>query len=349
MRVTYTAKGGTKTTVFDKVSNLTTNRTGASADGVAIRELLYDYVAPYNYYLNNSLKCKDSSLPVSASFYTLSHYSTTNRSISITAVSGFTDEYSPVLNYSYIVYELAVAATNLSLREVFSNKQVIVYFNRTDLPLAISLPEAPGAYSILLQVIDLAGNVRLSRRFVVSDNSSQLQRIPSQLPTSPNSIEQKLTTHNIYWLPVQELPLSYQWKDYYKNNDIVTHNWLKPVLPFFNQVDWVYSGYDDVVPPMAICGTLNAKGVIEFQYSLLPYENAAFVYNKTEAPTNWSVIPDVHTEYTQAEHGALSGTAWVLWLKAIDIFGHELIDNIVIYTDYTSPLIIDLGLSKFAF
>ena len=350
MQVTFTAKGGTETTVFDKVSNLTTNRTGSSADGVAIRELLYDYITPYNCHINNSVKCVEHSLPNSANFYTLSHYSTTNRSISITEVSGFTDEYSPALNYSYIVYELIVGAANLSLKEDLSNKEVVAYFTLTDLPLAIALPEPAGAYSIVLQVVDLAGNIRLSRRFVVSDNSSRLQRNPADLPSSPNSIEQKLVTHNIYWKSDHEQPLFYQWKNYYTNNDIVTHHWLNPVLPFYNEVEYVDSGYDDVVPPMAISGTLNAKGVIEFQYVLMPYENGEFVYNKTEAPSsNWSDIPEVGTEYSNSEEGGSnSGTAWVLWLKAIDIFGHELIDNIAIYTDFSEPLITELGLSKFA-
>ena len=347
MQVTFTAKGGTETTVFDQVTNITTNRTGVSADGIAIRQLLYDYIAPYNCYVNDSAKCKESSLPVSAEFYTLSHYSTTTNSISITAVIGFTDEYSPVLNYSYIVYKLETADTDLNLKEDFSNSEVVVHFNLTDLPLAISLPTVPGAYSIVLHVIDLAGNIRLSRRFVVSDNSSTLQRVPSNLPTSPNSIKQKLKTHNIYWLPQVALPLSYQWKDYYTNNDVYTHNWLNPVLPFFNQVDHVESGYDDVIPPMAVSGTANAKGVIEFEYKLIAYPNGSF--NKSEPPTNWDVFPNVNTEYSQPEHGSISGLAWVLWLKPIDIFGHEFIDTIEVYTDYSSPIVTDLGLSEFAF
>ncbi|KAI6660123.1 hypothetical protein LOD99_10567 [Oopsacas minuta] len=91
-------------------------------------------------------------------------------------------------------------------------------------------------------------------------------------------------------------------------------------------------------------GTVNAHGILEFQYNLIRYVDGAFEYNVTTAPTTWNVIPNLETEYSQQQNESVSGDAWVLWIRAIDIFDHELIDYIVIYTEFSSPMITDLGL-----
>ncbi|KAI6656575.1 hypothetical protein LOD99_1370 [Oopsacas minuta] len=342
--ITYSARGGTETLVYDQVAMTSSNRTGDSTEGFAVRVLYYDYIEPYNCYLNNSLHCSELGITSDDMFYTLNHYSTTNQTITITSVHGFVDELAPYVNYMYSVYMLVEGAANHSLHEDFGLGNAVP-FNLTDLPLTITLPDTAGAYSVVLRVIDLADNMRLSRRFVVSDNSSVLERVPANLPTSPNSILQDVSTHNIYWQSDTQALLYYQWKDYYKNEQIVTHPWLNPVLSYNNQdVEYIYSGYDDDIPPMAIQGTVNAHGIIEFAYNLIRYTDGAFEYNVTTAPTLWTAIPDVMPEYSQQQDASVSGDAWVLWIRAIDIFNHELIDYIVIYTEFSSPMITDLGL-----
>ena len=353
VQITFTAKGGTLTRVFDQSAIANYSLTGTSEDGVAIRQLIYDNIQPYNCHINSSDLCNQYSVQNVPNWYTLSHYSTTNREISISNVEGFIDEYSRVLTYTYTVYPLEQGAANGSLQENFGSVNV-VDFNTSVFPLSITLPEVAGPYSIVVRVLDLALNMRLSRRLVVSDNSSLLYTDTARPPTSPNSMMQNVPSLNpefvIFWQNDPSALLEYQWENYFMNDHIVNSPWwLNPVLSFNNQgVEFVYSAYDDNTPPMAVQGTMNAHGVVTFEYNLVRYQNGEFVYNVTEAPTeNWSIIPDVATKYSQAQSGSVSGDAFVLWINAIDVFDHSIIRKVILYTDFTPPMIIDLGLSKF--
>ena len=339
--------------MFDQGTTTYYNISGTSEDGVAIRQLIYDYIEPYNCHINTSALCTQYSVPNVQDWYTLSHYSTTNREISISGVEGFIDEYSRDLTYTYSFYALEQGAANGSLKESFVTMNLAI-FNTSGIPVSMTLPEVAGPYSIVMRVADRANNMRVTRRLVVSDNSSLLYTATPNPPTSPNSMMQNVPSLNpeyvIFWQNDRTAPLSYQWEDFFMNDHIVDNPWwLNPVLTYSNQgVEFIYPEYDDVTPPMAVQGTLNAHGVIIFEYNLVRYQNGEFVYNETAAPTDtWSIIPNVATEYSQAQSGSVSGDAFVLWINAIDIFDHSLITNIILYTDFSPPMIIDLGLSKF--
>ena len=353
VQITFTAKGGTLTNVFNQGTATSYNITGTSEDGVAIRQLVYDYIQPYNCYINNSALCDQYLVPNVPDWYTLSHYSTTNREISISGVAGFIDEYSRDLTYKYSFYPLEQGSANGSLKESFVTMNLATFIT-SEIPVSMTLPEVAGPYSIVMRVADRAKNMRVTRRLVISDSSSLLYTATTNPPTSPNSMMQNVPSltpdYVIFWQNDPTALLSYQWKDFFMNDHIVNNPWwLNPVLAFNNQgVELIYPEYDDVIPPMGVQGTLNAHGVITFKYSLVRYQNGEFLYNETAAPTDtWGIIPDVATEYSQAQSGSVSGDAFVLWINAIDIFDHSLITNIILYTDFSPPMIIDLGLSKF--
>ena len=339
--------------MFNQAANEHSNVSGTSEDGVVIRQLIYDYIQPYNCHINASALCTQYSVPSVADWYELSHYSTTNREISISKVEGFIDEYSRDLTYTYSFYSLEQGAANGSLKESFVTMNEF-HFNTSGIPVTMTLPEVAGPYSIVMRVVDRALNMRVTRRLVVSDNDSLLYTATPNPPTSPNSMMQNVPSLNpqyvIFWQNDPAAPLSYQWKDFFMNDHIVENPWwLNPVLAFNNQgIEFIYPEYDDVTPPMAVQGTMNAHGVITFEYNLVRYQNGLFVFNETEAPTDsWGTIPDVATEYSEPQSGSISGDAFVLWINAIDIFDHSIISKIILYTDFSPPMTIDLGLSKF--
>ncbi|XP_069134844.1 uncharacterized protein [Argopecten irradians] len=199
-------------------------------------------------------------------------------------------------------------------------------------PVNISIPSNlpnPAMYAIVLEVTDIAKNVRQARRFVMFDNSSTVTSRDDN-PFYSTTASQK-TNHK--W-QTNLGQICYSWTNKYYNDKFHTLNLLKPIR---NDPHGLISGvYDQTTGILPVSGTENIHGITRFYYTL---RRDGKIINNTD-------VPDFTSQKLCVSPKLTDGNTYRLDLLAEDVMTHTYTDSLVTYIDSSEPEIFDIWLEK---
>ena len=203
----------------------------------------------------------------------------------------------------------------------------------------ITLPERDevSMYAIYLWVLDSTQegpNFQISRRFVLSDNTSYVELNEAH----PLFVSTASSESNLEWQTHLNRVKLY-WSKHFYNTWHVHTNLL---LPIRSEGNMSISGpFEQETGELPISGTPNVDGIVNFQYgyhrlSVTGEENVA-LKDVPDALTERLIVTDFNPE---------DGDVVEFRIKAIDIMNNTLDDNVTIMIDSTDPLIKDMYLMK---
>lgn len=187
-----------------------------------------------------------------------------------------------------------------------------------------------GLYEIYLEVQDNSGegNVQISRRFVLFDNSSKILKDDSkslQFTTADNS------SHKIW--QTQKKFVCFDWSGRFYNSFQKSSNLLKPIETKATILDI----YDDNEYPLPKNGTANVDGIINFRFTIYVNE----VKKIKNQPQNNVLIQNHCTNLTLVD-----GDAVAVKVVATDIMGNTNIESTRVFIDTSVPEITKMGLKR---
>lgn len=194
--------------------------------------------------------------------------------------------------------------------------------------LVYTLP-APGMYSIIAGVKDVAGNIAYARTLVLYDNATSMT-----VTQAPLMVEGAEPNGDTYWVSTiqktgEAAPvLGFSWKDRYINKFYADNSLLNAVKPFAN-------GIDDTSGNRTMEKTDNINGVTKFQYALETGLSKSRKRQVATEPTWQDVLPLSDSIMIDQPRG--DGDAFTLHFLATDIAGNQHVDKIYIRVDSTPP------------
>ncbi|XP_069134357.1 uncharacterized protein [Argopecten irradians] len=168
-------------------------------------------------------------------------------------------------------------------------------------------------YGIVLDVKDIAINVKHARRFVIFDNS------PEKLIREDNHLYSTTAVASTgYKWQTNHGDLCYSWKDRYYNEKLKVL--LRPIKPdYHGQFIGIYEQISGILP---VSGTENVDGITEFYFSLSNY-------------TTMCLSPPLQ-----------DGEIYWFDIVAKDIMNHTFSEHVYTHVDSSEPEIFDIGLEK---
>ncbi|XP_069134359.1 uncharacterized protein [Argopecten irradians] len=186
----------------------------------------------------------------------------------------------------------------------------------------------PAMYGIVLDVKDVANNVKHARRFVMFDNSSVIlarDGNPLHSTTAAASTGYKWQTNHG--------DLCYSWKDRYHNDKLKVL--LRPIKPdYHGHFTGIYEQISGILP---VSGTENVDGITEFYFSLSNDTSILFV-NET--------VRNVTTQKICLSLPLQDGETYRFDIVAKDIMNHTFSEHVYTHVDSSEPEIFDIGLEK---
>lgn len=263
------------------------------------------------------------------------------RTANITARwGGWRDSPSGISSYLLTVYYLEVSGEQLleggRIYSVASNESgQNVYESTFELPIE-------GAYSVVLETLDNAGNIRFSRRLLLYDNSSTLNIDP----TAPLTVTSAVPQTNYLWQNSTQEAIVVSGVGHFYNSLLRTDDLLSPVGS--SRFNGSLVGEYDHTPTEGRYprnGTHNALGIVRllYDYSIdqeggrsLAFPNTLrFESQDDVALQDISVMPDLQ-----------DGDSVRVWFLASDYNAQEINDSVLVHVDSTSPVLAGLGLER---
>ncbi|KAK6166293.1 hypothetical protein SNE40_023024 [Patella caerulea] len=259
---------------------------------------------------------------------------------------GWEDQPSGVFRYSWEIFRLE-ANDNGELHEPHPLSPIVIshvdHADHTDYP-TYSLT-APGLYSIILEVSDVANNSVYVRRFSLYDPHSTIQlsddkdshlRVTSATPES-----------NFTWHGNLDGIIPVKWTNYFFNEVIEQGHLLNKILDYPPQ--FVDEGPSEVkriadeyknTAGRTHQAVSNSRGIIKFQIGHHHDSNGG--KNKPAAPTVWTDLADpISTQHT-LNVPVSNGDTVVVYVKAIDPTGRERVESTQVNFDSTPPVVTQL-------
>ena len=199
----------------------------------------------------------------------------------------------------------------------------------------ISLPNSthPALYAVVLEVVDIALNVRQARRFIFHDDVSSIEIHP----------------HNPFWATSASVETNYTWQtnhgqicfkwtDRFYNDKMVHFNPLNPIEAHPHGLfQGIYEQTNGAVP---VSGTTNVHGITAFRYSVFN-DDTKIVFNQS-VPNFLNqdlCIPSSVTSTTD-------GDTITFTLHMYDLVQHSLEENCTVHLDSSGAEINDMWLTK---
>ena len=234
-------------------------------------------------------------------------------------------------------YLIDIHVMQLAGDHLFVDPQIIETYNTTadETDFDFELPQTGEAmmYSIVLTTLDVAGNYRMARRFVIYDNTSYLALDTDQYNLNPISANPATD----YLWQVSHDPIIVDWQEYFYNVHHKHFNFLLPI-----REDSKMTGiYEQIDEPIPVTGTPNVHGIVTFMYQ----------YDHTSPSVNKSVpfqkVPNVLDQQVTITDLHLSdGDTVDVTVLAIDIMNNTIDDSFRMHIDASPPELLNLGLSK---
>ncbi|XP_077999919.1 uncharacterized protein LOC144452654 [Glandiceps talaboti] len=186
-----------------------------------------------------------------------------------------------------------------------------------------------GLYSLVLSVIDRAGNRARARRFVMFDNQNSIEVDGSR----PVTAKEAAINVGVNWLSVSEGKVTVTWDGHFTNPFHRDNKLLNEIEEFSPTTD---DDYDENTgqPPITRSREAipNADGIVKFQISI------AQATSRKVQPSQWTTIkaPTVEHEIT---FNAVEGDTLTIWLKAYDAMDNVMDESVDFYIDTTPPTV----------
>ncbi|XP_053389666.1 uncharacterized protein LOC128546093, partial [Mercenaria mercenaria] len=291
------------------------------------RELcfMYDDHAPEH--CKGSISCRNSMLH-------LSHHVTNNPLIDVTFSSwhdptppgGSSNKASGIKQFvvSVLRVEGLDKTTMVMKYPGISTKNVLASGTHTSFKLQVE----PALYAVLLEVHDIAGNVRMSRRFVLYDQSSTVAILPQKHLQSLTA-----SSKTNYTWQVNHGLTCFNWTGRYYNTYHVNINLLRRIKSEGN----ISSSYDQTEGLIPVSGTPNIDGIVRFDYTW-KLKNGTY--------KAYSTVSDISTQSFCENLTPLDGQTYKFKIKPIDINSRYLEETTVVHIDRSPPSIDNIWVLK---
>ncbi|XP_069134809.1 uncharacterized protein [Argopecten irradians] len=200
-------------------------------------------------------------------------------------------------------------------------------------PVDISIPSDlpnPAMYAVVLEVKDIAGNVRQARRFVLFDNSSKVVTRDDR-PFYSTTASQDAG----YKWQINLEQICYSWTDRFINDKFYHLNLLKPIkADYHGLISGIYEQTTGLLP---VSGTENVHGLTRFRYTLSRDDD--LIIQETDVPNFTSQMLCISPTLSDGE-------TYRLHLMTEDIMSHSYEESLTIHVDSSEPDIADVWLEK---
>ncbi|XP_069134697.1 uncharacterized protein [Argopecten irradians] len=234
--------------------------------------------------------------------------------------------------HTYVVNMYEVKESGSGFLDIGRTPVIPEIENNNLTQINISIPSNvsnPAMYVIVLDVTDVANNVRQARRFVMFDNSSTVKARDDKILYSTTASQK--TNHK--W-QTNLGQICYSWTDKYYNDKFHTLNLLQPIREYpHGLISGVYEQTTGILP---VSGTENIHGITRFYYTL---KRDGMVINKAD-------VPDFTSQKLCVSPKLTDGKTYRLDLVAEDVVTHTYTDSLVTYIDSSEPEILDIWLEK---
>ena len=252
---------------------------------------------------------------------------------------GWHDDPAGVVGYTVSIYRMM--ETNGTLRE--SGLPVDSSFNHTgQTGYEYSVNASEGAFSVVLQTQDLAGNVRYSRRLLLIDVTSQLL-VDN---TTTLQVDSAVPETGFLWLNSTTVPIIVSGRGHFYNTHLRTQDLLSPVGNFSPPISPDYDHpLDSGEYPRA--GTPNALGVTVLRYHVAIDQEGGRAEESLMQPSSFSrSTSDLALGGAEVEVGEelLDGDSVRVWFQARDYVSHTAVDSVLFHVDSSPPELDNLWL-----
>ena len=211
-----------------------------------------------------------------------------------------------------------------------SLKKNILPYTPNAYKMQFILPAAPKLYCTMLEVHDKAGNVRFVRRFVLFDNSSNIEINEKHSLRATSAT--RITGYR--WQVVDGL-ICLSWKGRYYNSYYIDNNPLATIKP--DTDNGITGVYDQQTGKLPVNGTRSIHGLTGFIYSY--------------SLNNGSYTPDTYMSDFEKESMCFSlslsdGDTYTFKITAEDIVENRVSESTTVHIDSTVPEINNLWLVR---
>lgn len=264
---------------------------------------------------------------------------TSNPVLSV-AWGGWIDEPAGVIHYSIDIYRLL--ETEGSLNETWPPVAMVTVNDTNTIDYAWSTNLTEGAFSVVMKVQDLAGNVRYSRRLLLIDYTSELV-VDNTTASVPLRVESAVPETNYQWVNSTTAPVIITGRGHFYNTHLRHQDLLAPVADFIPEIadDYDHPLNEGLYPRS---GTPNALGVTRLLYQITSDSEGGDTL--IDEPSIFSLSTgDLALEGAVVETGELSdGDSIRVWFQAWDYVDHSAVDSILFHVDSSPPQLEDLWL-----
>ena len=251
---------------------------------------------------------------------------------------GWVDDPAGVYSYTVDVYRLS--EVNGTLLETLPLSSAV--FNESGMTVyqyPVNMSE--GAFSVVLQVMDVAGNTRYSRRLLLIDVTSQLLidntttlRVASAVPET-----------GFLWLNSTTTPIIVSGRGHFYNTHLRTQNLLAPTANFSPPIS---TEYDHPLETGSYPrgGTPNALGVTVLNYHIAIDQEGGMAEDSLREPAVFGrATDDLELEGALIETGELQdGDSVRVWFQAEDYLSQVVVDSVLFHVDSSAPELDNLWL-----
>ncbi|XP_022103295.1 uncharacterized protein LOC110986023 [Acanthaster planci] len=333
LRIDVSATNGGYLKLFNRdLSNRISTRYYSGRTSSAYSTFTFDFVEPYH--------CVGAAGGCRTSMLNAGNDVTTQGAITVTW-QGWADDLAGIKEYDLVVRQLS-GSHGSEMTEIYDSPPV--YSGVTSSGQRVTLPHV-GVYSVILTVVDNAGNFRLCRRFIFFDNDPSDVTIQTDSPLRVTSASSKT---DYLWLTSLNSggPTSVDlvWTNRFINVHHVNQGLLKPIGSY--TAGFIDSDYDQNFGRRGRAAIPHALGVTQFRvfYDIDHSGGRTTVAVSDGNSDNWRN----EATSTQATYylRLVDGDSIRFWVEARDLAGHSVRDSVLVHTDSSPPIIEDFWLVR---
>ena len=245
---------------------------------------------------------------------------------------GWIDEPAGVVSYTLDVYQMT--ESNMTLRETMLVASLSFnHTGQTEYRHMMNVSE--GAFSVVLRVLDLAQNVRYSRRLFLNDRTSQLLvdnttdlRVDSAVPET-----------GFLWQNSTATPVVVSGRGHFYNTHLRIQDLLAPVANFSPPIATEYDHpLEDGNYPRG--GVSNALGVTELYYEVAIDREGGRAEESLEEPRIFGQSTtnlELDGVVIELDDELQDGDSVRIWFLALDYVFHTAVDSVLFHVDSSTP------------
>lgn len=253
-------------------------------------------------------------------------------------MGGWMDDPSGVYGYTVDVYRMSEVNGTLMETLPVSTAE----FNESGMTLyQYPVNVSEGAFSVVLKVMDVAGNTRYSRQLLLIDTTSQLL-VDN---TTTLQVVSAVPETGFLWLNSTTTPIIVSGQGHFYNTHLRTQNLLAPVANFSPPISPEYD-HPLEMGSYPRGGTPNALGVTELNYHIDIDQEGGMGEDSLQEPAVFDrSTDDLGLERALIETEELrDGDSVHVWFQAVDYLSQVVVDSVLFHVDSSAPELDNLWL-----